>query len=381
LDSGLVLWFPGPGSYTGEDAGELHLHGGAAVIDGVLDALAACPGLRLAEPGEFTRRAFERGRLDLAQAEAIADLIDAETQAQRRQALDQLGGALSRRHETWRGLLLDALAWLEASVDFPDEDLPELLDARVSPVLRSLERELTDAIADAGRGRRIREGYRIALIGPPNAGKSTLLNALIGREAAIVTSTPGTTRDVIEAPVVWNGHAVLLADTAGLREAADEIEAEGVRRAGAWATSADLRLWVVDGSERRPAPLFELGSGDIVVANKADLGFGAAWRSAQGEIEISARRPADVDRLRALLAARVASELTGSEFPSATRRRHAEALAQALASVRAAQTRLDQPELAAEEVQTAARMLQRVAGHVEIDAVLERVFSAFCIGK
>jgi tRNA modification GTPase len=242
LDTGLVLWFPGPASYTGEDAGELHLHGGLAVVDGVLAALSRTPTLRLAEAGEFTRRAFEHGKLDLTQVEAVADLIDAETVAQRQQALDQLGGALSKRHEVWRALFLETLAWLEASVDFPDEDLPELLEARVAPTLDTLREELSRAVEDAPRGQRLRDGYRIALIGAPNAGKSTLLNALVGREAAIVAPTPGTTRDVIEVPLLLAGYRAIVADTAGLRAGTDAVEREGVRRAEAWARAADLRL-------------------------------------------------------------------------------------------------------------------------------------------
>lgn len=378
LDDALVLWFPGPRSYTGEDAAELHLHGGRGVVNGVVETLARRPGLRLAEPGEFTRRAFQNGRMDLAQAEAVADLIDAETVAQRRQALDQLGGALSQRHEHWRALFLDALAWLQAAIDFPDEDLPELVEARVRPLLVALETELLAAARDAERGRRVRDGYRIALVGAPNAGKSTLLNALAGREAAIVSSTPGTTRDVIEVPLTLNGYAVLLADTAGLREAGDEIEVEGVARAKRWAIDAALRIWVVDGSQPCPTRPEVLTERDLVLLSKADL----PQLDAGGEgLRISAKQAADVERLLTLIADRIQADLAGSEFPSGTRVRHAAALSEALACVREAWTRLADHELAAEALQRGVRVLDSITGRIDAEQVLGRIFSSFCIGK
>lgn len=387
IDEALILWFPAPASYTGEDCAELHLHGGQAVVEAVVEALAA-RGLRLADPGEFTRRAFQNGRLDLAQAEAVADLIDAETSAQARQALDQLGGGLSRRYETWRELLIESLAVLEAAVDFPDEDLPEDVAARARPPLSDLLGALQAALVDADRGRRVREGFRIALVGAPNAGKSSLLNALVGRDAAIVTATPGTTRDVIEVPLVLSGYKVLLADTAGVRITAEAIEAEGVRRARAWAEDADLRLWVVDGSGsdghwREAADLAR--PGDLLVLNKNDLAQGddRGAASASAEIEslsLSVISQADVSALRAWLAARVVAALSGAEFPAATRLRHAESLSEAAERVQRALAQ-PEPELAAEDVRLAARALERVSGRVDPEAVLDRVFSSFCIGK
>lgn len=386
IDEALVLWLPGPASYTGEDSAELHLHGGQAVVEAVVDALAAA-GLRLAEPGEFTRRAFQNGRLDLAQAEAVADLIDAETTAQARQALDQLGGGLSRRYDAWRELLIESLAVLEAAVDFPDEDLPEDVAARARPHLRILLGELEAALADVDRGRRVREGFRIALIGAPNAGKSSLLNALAGRDAAIVTATPGTTRDVIEVPLVLAGYKVLLADTAGVRETAEAIEAEGVRRARAWAAGADLRLWVVDqsasgGDWREAAGLAR--AGDLLLLNKADLARGEDGRAASDTdlevLSLSVLSAADMAALRTWLEARVVGALSGAEFPAATRLRHAESLTEAAERVRRALAQ-PEPELAAEDVRLAARALERVSGRVDPEAVLDRVFSSFCIGK
>ena len=389
IDEALVLWFPGPASYTGEDGAEFHVHGGLAVVDALVEALSAA-GLRLAEPGEFTRRAFQNGKLDLAQAEAVADLIDAETVAQARQALDQLGGGLSRRYDGWREALIEALAVLEAAVDFPDEDLPEDVAARARPPLRKLADELDAALADADRGRRVREGFRIALIGAPNAGKSSLLNALAGRDAAIVTATPGTTRDVIEVPLVLAGYKALLADTAGVRETEEAIEAEGVRRARAWAADADLRVWVVDGHASDGSWRYALDlvqPGDVCVLNKIDLA-----RSLDGgrALEAAAERGVEVlevslkaggaEAVLALLSDRVVAALSAAEFPAATRTRHAESLREASERVARALAQ-SEPELAAEDVRLAARALERVSGRVDPEQVLERVFSSFGIGK
>lgn len=392
LDDALVLWFEGPASYTGEDAAELHVHGGRAVVEAVLEALAA-QGLRLAEPGEFTRRAFENGKLDLTQAEGVADLIDAETEAQRRQALGQLGGALSNRYETWRGLLVQALAMLEAAVDFPDEELPEDVAARARPGLEALEAQIGEALDDASRGRRVRDGFRIALVGAPNAGKSTLLNGLVERDAAIVTSTPGTTRDIIEVPLTLGGYKVLLADTAGLRATEDAIEAEGVRRAQAWAADADLRLWVID------AAMFHVKQGDAyaiirpgdwAVINKIDIvdNFRLEELRAglvdQGLVvlELAARKPGGAERARAALTSHVVDALSGAEFPAATRIRHAESLTEARSYLQRALSDVGlEVELAAEDVRLAARSLSRITGRIDPEDVLDRVFSSFCIGK
>jgi tRNA modification GTPase len=389
IDRALVLFFPGPASYTGEDVAELHLHGGLAVVGAVLAALDGL-GLRLAEPGEFTRRAFENGKLDLAQAEGVADLIDAETQAQRRQALEQLGGRLSGVQARWTKALTEALALLEAAVDFPDEEVPQDVAARARPVLEALVAEIEAAAADAERGERIREGYRIAIIGAPNAGKSTLLNALAGRDAAIVTATPGTTRDIVEVPLVLAGYKALLADTAGLRDTGDEIEAEGVRRARAWAAAADLRLWLVDGSvAETPSVPMELRPGDLCVITKRDLPVGpaGAWAAGQarrlglGASEVTARGPGDVTWLRTTLAERVVEALAADEPPAATRLRHQELLTEASERLRHALSHDERLELAAEDVRLAARALDRITGRIDPEDVLGRIFATFCIGK
>ncbi len=287
IDHAVILLFPAPASYTGEDCVELHVHGSVGVIDQLTDVLLA-QGLRLAEPGEFTRRAFENGKLDLDQAEAVADLVEAETAVQARQALGQLEGRLGARYQTWRERLIEALARLEAAVDFPDEEVPADVADQARDVLEALTDDLDLALADEPRGRRVREGYRIAVIGAPNSGKSSLINALTGRDLAIVTHVPGATRDIIEAPLVVDGYKVVLADTAGLRRTDEPIEVEGVRRARAWAEGADLRLWVVDQAAAegawREVPA-SLRQGDICILNKVDLPAGADRGGARAAAE------------------------------------------------------------------------------------------------
>ena len=380
LDEALVLWLPGPNSFTGEDSAELHLHGGRAGVEAVSGALAEL-GLRLAEPGEFSRRAFQNGKLDLTQAEAIADLVDAETEAQRYQALGQLEGELSARYEAWRRRLIQALARLEAAVDFPDEDLPETLQAEVGARIGDLAGELEAALADHGRGEAVREGFKIALIGAPNAGKSSLLNRLAGREAAIVTEIAGTTRDVIEVPAVIDGFKVLFADMAGLRDSADPIEAEGVRRARVWAEGADLRLWVVD--QAAPADFEDVARpGDILVLNKADLPSGPDPGLPDLEtVRVSAKTQAGIDALWAALSARVGA-LIGGDFPAVTRLRHRRHLQDAAQALRRGQNAIAlSPELGAEDLRHAAQALGRIAGRIDAEQVLDEVFSSFCIGK
>jgi tRNA modification GTPase len=378
IDEALVLWLPAPGSYTGEDSAEFHVHGGPAVVSALVEALSAL-GLRLAEPGEFTRRGFEHGKLDLAQAEGVADLVDAETEGQRRQALAQLGGRLSTVQARWRDGLVRALSMLEAAVDFPDEELPADVAGRARPILEILADELEAAAADVERGEQVREGFRIALLGAPNAGKSTLLNALAKREAAIVSATPGTTRDIIEVPMVLGGYKVIVADTAGLRRTEDEIEAEGVRRAEAWAETAGLRVWLVDGyGDPDPEIPASLKRGDIVLLTKRDLGEGL--EGLPGE-PFTARSPNDVAWLERSLTETVVEALAGGEPPAATRLRHRELLGEAAQRLRHALAQDQALELAAEDVRLAARALDRITGRIDPEEVLGRIFSTFCIGK
>ena len=376
IDRALVLFFQGPDSYTGEDVAEFHVHGGAAVVGALLEELNTL-GLRLAQPGEFTRRAFENGKLDLAQAEGVADLIDAENGAQLQQALEQLGGRLSDVQARWTDALTQALALYEAAVDFPDEDVPADVAARARPVLEGLISELDAAVLDAKRGERVREGFRIALIGAPNAGKSTLLNTLVGRDAAIVTATPGTTRDIIEVPLVLGGYKVIFADTAGLRDTDDEIEAEGVRRAQAWADGADLRVWLADGMDA-DGNFDGARDGDILLVTKRDLGEGVV--GLRGE-PFTVRSPNYVAWLARTLTGAVVGALSGAESPVATRLRHQGLLSDAATRLRQALKQDEHLELASEDVRLAARALDRITGRIDPEQVLGRIFSTFCIGK
>ncbi len=378
LDEALILRFKGPASFTGEDVVELHLHGGVAVVNAVTTTLTRL-GLKLAEPGQFTRRAFEHNRLSLSAAEGVGDLIDAETATQRRQAIAQLGGALDERFDRWRDALISSLALVEAAIDFPDEDLPEDVAAGAIAILEGLKFDLSRAAADA-RGQYIRLGYRIALIGAPNAGKSSLFNALIGREAAIVTPVAGTTRDIIEAHLVLEGYPVVLADTAGMRDTLDIIEAEGVRRARAWAQTAALRIHVVDlaspGEDDDDVAQL-LQPSDWTVGSKVDL----LDRPAIG-LEVNTHDDVSIAALRNRLGQHVALALAGSDFPATTRERHSAILADAVIALeRGIANFRKSPELVGEDIRLAARALERLSGRIDAEAVLERVFSTFCIGK
>lgn len=383
IDRGLAVWFEAPQTETGETMAELHLHGGRAVVGAALEAIQRLGFCRLAEPGEFTRRAFEHGKLDLTEAEAIADLVAAETDQQRRQALLQMEGALHRLYEDWRTLGLHALAHLEAAIDFPDEDLPGGLVDEVRIGIERLCAEIADHLGDR-RGERLRDGLHIAIIGPPNAGKSSLLNLLAHREAAIVSSTAGTTRDVIEVHLDLGGWPVILADTAGLRETNDAIEQEGVRRARARAAAADLRLLVLDATTdwRRDREALATGiedwndDRDIVVVNKADL----VAVDEPSVLALSTVTTAGLASLLVRLERSAASLMEERGPPPLTRARHREALVECHEALGRA---LLAPEvaLAAEDLRLALRALGRITGTVRIDELLDVIFRDFCIGK
>ncbi|GAW42334.1 tRNA modification GTPase MnmE [Brevundimonas sp. SH203] len=380
IDQALVLRFVAPHSYTGEDSAELHLHGGRAVVEAASRALIAL-GVRPAEPGEFTRRAFQNGRMDLAQAEAVADLIDAETAAQAKQALGQLDGRLSETYAGFRRDLLHALALVEAEIDFPDEEVPDNLARTAGPVLDRLIADLRRAIDTGRRGERVRDGYRIVLIGETNAGKSSLFNALIAREAAIVTPIAGTTRDVLDAELVIGGYAVTLSDTAGLRDSDDPVEAEGVRRARARAAQADLRLWVRAPGDAEGTAADYAQPGDLIVATKRDLGK-QDLGSDHEVLHISTTTGEGLGALHDWIAARLAKDLAGADFPAVTRERHRLRLVEALSAVEAGKAMLDvSPEMAGDDLRRAAEALARVTGGIGVEDILGQVFSTFCIGK
>lgn len=382
VDEGLVLFSPAPHSYTGEDTLELYLHGGPAVIEHALSALTALPGVRLAEPGEFTRRAFEAGKLDLAEAEGVADLIEAETLAQKAQALRQVSGGLSDIYNGWRDELTGLLALVEVMVDFPDEgDVSSEAAAPVRERIARLMKDVEDALGDGGIGERIRDGFRIAIIGAPNAGKSSILNRLARREAAIVTDIAGTTRDVVEVRLILGGQVVWLADTAGLRETEDVVEAEGVRRARRAAAEADLRIHVIDGEDPSPPP-GPVESGDIVVFNKVDVR--PAILAPDGALPLSVVTGEGFEKLESWIAGFVSQRAASVEAPVITRARHREKLTRGLAALATAKAALDKDlgyELVAEDLRLAIREMQAIVGEIGVEDVLGAVFSRFCIGK
>ncbi|HEY5210911.1 MAG TPA: tRNA uridine-5-carboxymethylaminomethyl(34) synthesis GTPase MnmE [Stellaceae bacterium] len=379
IDDGVVLFFPAPHSYTGEDVAEFHVHGSRAVVAALLDLLARREALRLAEPGEFTRRAFENGKLDLTEAEAVADLVAAETAAQRRQALRQLDGALGALYEDWRARLMRALARLEAEIDFPEEGLPPDISASIRDDVALLGAEIAAHLDDRHRGERLRDGVSIAILGPPNAGKSSLLNALARRDIAIISAIAGTTRDVIETRLDLGGYPVLLADTAGLRVSADSIEQEGVKRALARAETADLRLIILDATRPEATVDPALIDGDaVIVVNKTDLAPDAPI--ATGALGLSVATGAGMGALLARLTEEVAKRAGDGGAPLITRARHREALMQCAAAL-ARFPLATLPELAAEDLRQATRALGRITGRVDVEDMLDVIFREFCIGK
>jgi tRNA modification GTPase len=384
IDDALALWFPEPASETGEDVAEIHLHGGRAVVAAAFQILGNIEGFRPARAGEFTRRALANGKLDLAAVEGLGDLIAAETEAQRRQALAQFRGALSTRVERWREQLISALAMLEASIDFVDEDdVPKDLLGPVTVLARALVHEIKDALVDAERGERLREGFVVALAGPPNVGKSTLLNRLARREVAIVTDIPGTTRDPIEVALDLAGVPVVLVDTAGVRETRDPIEAEGVRRALARAESADLVLWLVEANDSGPTSP-PVAQKTVIVRTKSDLIDSVTQRRLRnaGSLLVSAKTDSGMDQLLNVLTDEALS-LSGGEPALVTHARQRHALTEAVARLEAVAVVAapGQEELMAEELRLAARALGRVTGRVDVEDVLDQVFRNFCIGK
>ena len=390
IDHALVLAFPAPASFTGEDVVEYQIHGGVAVMNDMLRVLSALPGYRMALPGEFTRRGFENGKMDLTEAEAIGDLIHAETEAQKAQALSQMEGSLSRLYDAWADTLVHALAHLEADLDFPDEDLPEGVAHAVTPVLQSFIRDLDEHLNDNRRGERLRDGIHVAVIGAPNAGKSSLVNALAQRDVAIVSEHAGTTRDIIEAHLNLGGFPVILSDTAGLRpdqigsEGQDSIEGEGIRRALKRAEDADIRVLVFDASALPaldPHTARLVRDNTIIVFNKVDQYQGVIpLLLSPAPVVISVKEQQGLDTLLEALLTMIRAMIGSRETPSLTRERHRTALQECRASlVRALTAPL--PELMAEDVRLSMRALGRITGRVDVEDLLDVIFRDFCIGK
>jgi len=401
IDEALALWFPGPKSETGEDTAELQLHGGRAVVAATFDALASLGGLRPAEPGEFTRRAFENGQLDLTRVEGLADLIHADSEAQRRQAVRQMRGLLGDRAEAWRQRLIGILALVEAQIDFSDEgDVPQDLLSRALAEAKMLRSEVATVLADSGRGERLRDGFVVAIAGPPNAGKSSLLNRLARREAAIVSPYEGTTRDVIEVHLDLDGYPVVLLDTAGIRDSDDPVEQEGIRRARARAAEADLVLWIEDvRSLPGEVNLGQPGQGGLgqsavaptcwLISNKADLAPSCKinnldFRSSNIEhvFTVSALVGSGIPELIQALGQSAAAFFSQTENAVVTRTRHRVLLQEVVAALdRAERPGVSADELTAEDFRLAARALGRVTGRVDVEDILDVIFRDFCIGK
>lgn len=370
LDKALVIVFNPNASFTGEAVAELHLHGSRAVVSAVLRALSRQPSLRMAEPGEFTRRALENGRLDLTEVEALSDLISAETEAQRRLALRVFDGALGRKVQVWRHDLITALSLLAVTIDFSDEDVPDDLTVEVLEILTRLSEGLQAELSGLSVAARIRDGFEVAIVGPPNVGKSTLLNALAGREAAITSDVAGTTRDVIELRMDLGGLPVTFLDTAGLRDARDEVEAIGIDRARRRAADADLRIILVDGEA---PPLIQAAPGDLVLRGKADLGGGGvSGKTGEG---ISAL----LSHITEVLSAR--ASLAGL----ATQERHRIVLEEALTHLMSARAMIvsgvTMPEILSEELRAVVTKLDTLVGKVDVEDLLESIFRNFCLGK
>lgn len=373
LDRCLVLFFENPASFTGEDVVEYHLHGSTAVIAAVLSELAAQPKHRLAEPGEFTRRALTNGKMDLAQVEGLADLIEAQTELQRRQAQQTVSGAFSEFVEATRADLIRAAALLEASMDFADEQVPEDVSPEVLTLLDGVVNRLQEQISGFQFSERLRAGFEVAIVGAPNVGKSTLLNALAGRDASIISKHAGTTRDVIEVHMDLKGIPVTILDTAGLRDTEDEVEGIGIARARARADAADLRILLLDSSE---APKIDLKGGDIRVWGKADLGKTEA-------LAVSGKTGAGLDTLINLIKERLSERVHLAGL--ATRERHVVEFKAALSYIESARTSVEQEpdrfDVAAEDLRSARHVLARILGHVDVENLLDVIFSSFCLGK
>lgn len=391
LDHGLLLFFEGPKSFTGEDVAEFHIHGGRAVVTGFLNALSHIDGLRSALPGEFTRRAFDHGKMDLTAAEGLADLINAETEAQRRQALRLMDGRLADLYEAWRKEIVTAMAYLEADIDFADEDVPDDVARQVSPIVERLREKIILHMGDGFKGERIRDGLQVVILGQPNIGKSTLLNFLSRRDVAIVSDIAGTTRDVLEVHLDISGFPVTIVDTAGIRESGDAIEAEGIRRAENRAESADIKILMVDAGLWPEMPdrlKSQIDEDTIILCNKADLFLQDGKGVDKGEenciavVALSAKKEEGTQEFLQILSEEVEKRMELTDAPNLTRVRHREALQECLDHLERFLAFPDKElVLLAEDLRMAARNLGSITGRVDVEDILDVIFSEFCIGK
>ncbi|HEB79711.1 MAG TPA: tRNA uridine-5-carboxymethylaminomethyl(34) synthesis GTPase MnmE [Rhodospirillales bacterium] len=383
LDKGLAIWFPEPHSFTGENIAELHVHGGRSVVSSLLKALSSCEGLRLAEPGEFSRRAFENNKFDLTAVEALADLINAETEHQQRQALRQMQGELGLLYESWRRILLEIIVQLEATIDFSDEDLPHDLERKADESIKNLFHEISSHLKDGRRGEILRCGVHAAIIGPPNSGKSSFLNLLTRRNTAIVSDVPGTTRDVIETRLDIGGYPVVIVDTAGLRDGGDEIEKEGIQRAKDKAQNADLKIAIFDVMQGPDPYTYDfIDKNTMVIANKIDIGPHKTPDEIKGHLpwRISLLTGDGIEEMLEGLENEIERRCHLSAAPLLTQARHRASLE----DCRNALERFNQEaaiELQAEELRLAVRALGRITGRVDVEDILDEIFHDFCIGK
>jgi len=387
IDEGVIIWFPGPNSYTGEDLAEFHVHGSRAVISALHASISKVKNCRLAEPGEFTKRAFQNGKINLLKAESIADLISSETEIQRKQAIKIMSGKFSDQYDSWRDKLLKILSHVEAKIDFPDEDLPKDIIKKIQNTSDQVATEITKALDDQKVGERIREGFKIAIVGPTNAGKSSLLNYLSKRDVAIVSEVSGTTRDVIETHLNLDGYPVIVSDTAGIRDSKNEIEKKGIKLALKKAEDADLKLVIIDAkSDDFTAILGDLmDKNAILVVNKSDLFNGTIDKQFKkySHVLISIKNNSNLDQLIKKIKSKLESKFISSEDILITRERHRQHLEQCISHLKDFKNKNGNEEFdkAAEDLRLATRQLGMIVGKVDVEEILGSIFNDFCIGK
>ena len=388
IDEGIILWFPGPKSYTGDDMLEFHVHGSRAVIDALLNEISKIEKCRVAEPGEFTKNAFQNGKISLLEAESIGDLISSETEIQRRQAVDIMSGIQGKKYEGWREKLLKVLSNIEAKIDFPDEDLPQNILSNIKNTTLTVSQEIKKALEDKKVGERIREGFKISILGPSNAGKSSLLNYLSRRDVAIVSEIAGTTRDVLETHLNLDGYPVILSDTAGIRDAKDEIEKRGIKLALKKSENADLNIVVIEPKSGHFTGVLKgliSSENTILVINKSDLAPQAEFENYKNlnPIIISVKEEKNLDKLILEIRNRLKNKFLSTADTIITRERHRQHLIQCLSYLDSFKEKKDIQEFdkAAEDLRLATRHLGMIVGKIDVEEVLGSIFNDFCIGK